>query len=35
VRPSDGQVVWQLTFPAGVGSYQGERLSPPPLVEPM
>ena len=35
VRPQDGQVVWELTLPAGVGSYQGERLSPPPLVEPL
>jgi hypothetical protein len=33
VRPADGTVVWQLEFPAGVGSYQAERLSPPPLVE--
>ncbi|MBN1611192.1 MAG: aryl-sulfate sulfotransferase [Polyangiaceae bacterium] len=35
VRPQDGQVVWELTLPAGVGAYQGERLSPPPLVEPL
>jgi hypothetical protein len=35
VRPSDGAVVWQLTLPVGTGSYQAERLSPPPLVEPM
>jgi hypothetical protein len=35
VRPSDGAVVWQITLPIGVGSYQAERLSPPPLVEPM
>ena len=35
VRPSDGAVVWQLTLPEGNGSYQAERLSPPPLVEPM
>jgi hypothetical protein len=35
VRPSDGQVVWQLTLPAGAGSYQSERLSPPPLVQPI
>jgi hypothetical protein len=35
VRPQDGQVVWEFTFPPGVGSYQGERLSPPPLVEPL
>jgi len=32
-RPSDGQVVWQLTLPLGTGSYQSERLSPPPLVQ--
>jgi hypothetical protein len=35
VRPSDGAVVWQITLPIGVGSYQAERLSPPPLVEAM
>ncbi len=35
VRPSDGKVVWQITLPAGVGSYQAERLSPPPLVQPL
>lgn len=35
VRPSDGQVVWQLTLPLGTGSYQSERLSPPPLVQPL
>jgi hypothetical protein len=35
VRPSDGQVVWQLMLPAGVGTYQAERLSPPPLVQPL
>ena len=35
VRPSDGAVVWQLTLPSGTGTYQAERLSPPPLVEPM
>jgi hypothetical protein len=34
-RPSDGAVVWQMTFPTGVGSYQAERLSPPPLVAPL
>lgn len=34
-RPSDGAVVWQMTLPMGVGSYQAERLSPPPLVEPL
>lgn len=33
VRASDGQVVWQITLPPGVGSYQAERISPPPLVE--
>ena len=33
VRPSDGAVVWQITLPVGYGSYQAERLSPPPLVE--
>jgi hypothetical protein len=33
VRPSDGAIVWQITWPAGVGSYQAERWSPPPLVE--
>ena len=35
VRPSDGKVVWQLTQPVGVGSYQAVRWSPPPLVEPL
>jgi len=35
VRPSDGKVVWQITLPAGVGSYQADRLSPPPLVQPL
>lgn len=35
VRPSDGAVVWQLTLPNGTGSYQAERLSPPPFVEPL
>ena len=35
LRPSDGKVVWQITYPAGVGAYQAERLSPPPLVEPL
>jgi hypothetical protein len=35
VRPADGQVVWQLTLPAGIGSYQAERWSPPLLVEPL
>jgi hypothetical protein len=35
VRPSDGKVVWQLTLPEGTGSYQSERLSPPPLVQPL
>lgn len=34
-RPSDGQVVWQSTLPEGAGSYQAERLSPPPLVQPL
>jgi hypothetical protein len=34
-RPSDGAVVWQMTLPMGVGSYQAERLSPPPLVAPL
>jgi hypothetical protein len=28
-----GEVVWELTFPAGGGSYKAERLAPPPLVE--
>ena len=35
VRPSDGAVVWQMTLPIHAGSYQAERLSPPPLVEPL
>jgi hypothetical protein len=35
LRPGDGAVVWQMTFPNGVGSYQAERLSPPPLVAPL
>jgi len=35
VRPTDGQVVWQITLPLGAGSYQAERLSPPPLVQPL
>jgi hypothetical protein len=35
VRPSDGAVVWQITLPMGAGSYQAERLSPPPFVEPL
>jgi hypothetical protein len=35
VRRADGAVVWQITLPVGAGSYQAERLSPPPLVEPM
>jgi hypothetical protein len=35
VRPSDGAVVWQITLPVRAGSYQAERLSPPPLVEPL
>ena len=35
IRPSDGAVVWQITLPLGAGSYQAERVSPPPLVEPM
>ena len=34
-RPSDGTVVWQMTLPMEVGSYQAERLSPPPLVQPL
>jgi hypothetical protein len=33
IRPSDGNVVWQITLPVGVGSYQAERISPPPLVQ--
>jgi hypothetical protein len=33
VRREDGQVVWELTFPPNEGTYQAERLSPPPLVE--
>jgi hypothetical protein len=28
-----GEVVWELTFPPNYGSYQAQRLSPPPLVE--
>ncbi len=32
IRPADGRVVWQITLPVGVGAYQAERLSPPPLV---
>jgi hypothetical protein len=28
-------VVWQITFPVGTGSDQAERLSPPPLVQPL
>ncbi len=35
LRPSDGKVVWQMTLPTGVGAYQAERLSPPPLVQPL
>jgi hypothetical protein len=35
LRPGDGAVVWQMTLPLGVGSYQAERLSPPPLVAPL
>jgi hypothetical protein len=34
-RPSDGAVVWEMTLPPDVGSYNAERLSPPPLVEPL
>jgi hypothetical protein len=34
-RPSDGAVVFQLLLPVGVGAYQAERLSPPPLVQPL
>jgi hypothetical protein len=34
VRPSDGLIVWQMTLPVNVGSYQAERWSPPPLVVP-
>ncbi len=34
VRPTDGQVVWQIALPFYVGSYQAERWSPPPLVTP-
>jgi Arylsulfotransferase (ASST) len=34
VRPTDGQVVWQITLPLFVGSYQAERWSPPPLIQP-
>jgi len=30
-----GEVVWEITFPAGSGSYKAERLAPPPLVEPI
>jgi hypothetical protein len=28
-----GKVVWELTFPANVGSFKADRLWPPPLVE--
>jgi hypothetical protein len=28
-----GKVVWELTFPANVGTFKADRLSPPPLVE--
>ena len=35
VRPSDGQIAWQLTLLEGTGSYQSERLTPPPLVQPL
>jgi hypothetical protein len=28
-----GRVVWELTFPPNHGSFQAQRLSPPPLVE--
>jgi hypothetical protein len=34
-RPSDGKVVWEITYPLRVGAYQAERLSPPPLVRPL
>ena len=34
-NPQSGQVVWELVLPPNVGSYQAERLSPPPLVEAM
>jgi hypothetical protein len=34
-RPSDGAVVFELLLPVGVGAYQAERLSPPPLVQPL
>ena len=34
VRPTDGRVVWEITMPLSVGSYQAERWSPPPLVMP-
>jgi len=34
-RPSDGAVVFELLLPVGVGIYQAERLSPPPLVQPL
>ena len=33
--PRSGRVVWELVLPVNVGSYQAERLSPPPLVEAM
>jgi hypothetical protein len=33
VERADGQVVWEMTFPADNGSYRADRLSPPPLVE--
>ena len=34
-RTRTGQVVWEPTFPPNSGSCQADRLSPPPLVEPM
>jgi hypothetical protein len=31
----DGRVVWEMKLRVGLGSYRAERLSPPPLVEPL
>ena len=35
VKRESGEVVWEMTFPPDHGSYRAERLSPPPLVEPL
>jgi hypothetical protein len=29
VRRADGAVVWELTFPPNIGTYQAERVTPP------